>query len=147
MTRKSLTDYPTQFEFVVHWGDMDAANHVNNLVYMKWTESARIHYFEKIGIDISFRSAEAGPILGWQDCKYIFPMTFPDTAVIGVKTTEILSDKFIMECAVFSKSYNRIAAISTQSIVPYSYTDSRKVDIPKHWIENIEQLDHLKSSA
>lgn len=142
MARKSISDYKTTFEFEVHWGDMDAANHVNNLIYLKWTETARILYFEKVGIDISFRSADAGPILGWQDCKYIFPITFPDTAIIGVKTTEILEDKFMMECAVFSKKHNRIAAISSQSIVPYDYLKFKKIAIPQHWIENIERLDN-----
>lgn len=145
MARKAITDYSTTFEFDVHWGDMDAANHVNNLVYLKWTESARILYFEKIGVDISFRSAAAGPILGWQDCKYIFPMTFPDTAIIAVKTAEILSDKFIMECAIFSKRHNRIAAISSQAIIPYNYQDFKKVDIPKTWIENIKSIDKMTS--
>jgi len=143
MSRKSLSDYTTTMEFTVHWGDMDAANHVNNLVYMKWTETARILYFEKVGINTSFRSGDAGPILGWQECKYIFPMTFPDTAIIGIKTTEILQDKFMMECSVFSKKHNRIAAISSQSIVPYSYQKSKKVAIPEIWIDNIKVLDNL----
>jgi len=143
MARITLSDYSTIYEFEVLWGDLDAANHVNNLTYMKWTESARILYFNKIGIDTSFRSDEAGPILGWQDCKYIFPMIFPDKAIVGVKTTEILNDKFIMQCGVFSKTHNRIAAISSQSIVPYSYTTSKKADIPTHWIENIKRIDNV----
>ena len=143
MTRKTIEDYNTTYEFAVHWGDMDAANHVNNLVYIKWTETARILYFEKIGMDTSFRSADAGPILGWQDCKYIFPMTFPDTAMIGIKTKEILPDKFIVECAIFSKTHNRIAAISSQAVVPYNYKNSKKVEMPQFWIDNILSLIHI----
>jgi len=143
MARKTIADYNTLFEFTVHWSDMDAANHVNNLVYIKWTETARVLYFEKIGMDISFRSAAAGPILGWQECKYIFPMTFPDTAIIGIKTKDILIDKFIIECAVFSKRHDRIAAISSQSIVPYNYKESKKVELPQSWIDNIKQIDSV----
>jgi len=141
--QEALKQFPITIEIPVQWGDMDAARHVNNLFYLRWGESARITYFEKMDLPTSFSGK--GPILGWQDCKYIFPMTFPDTAIIGVKTTEILDDKFIMECAVFSKRHNRIAAISSQSIVPYNYLEFKKIAIPNSWIENIERLDNVSA--
>ena len=33
---QSLTDYPTIITQAVQWGDMDAANHVNNTVYLRY---------------------------------------------------------------------------------------------------------------
>lgn len=121
---------------------MDAANHVNNLVYMRWMESARIAYFEKMNMDITFKSGEsAGPILGWQDCKYIYPLTYPDSAIVGIRTIEILSDRFKMEAAVFSESHNRLAALSRQIIIPYNYKSLQKVELPVSWIQHIEALE------
>lgn len=121
---------------------MDAANHVNNLVYMRYMESARIAYFEQIKMDTTFTSGEsAGPILGWQDCKYIYPLTYPDTAIVGIRTIEILSDRFKMESAVFSETHNRIAALSRQIIIPYNYKSLQKMELPKSWIQNIEALE------
>ena len=94
-----------------------------------------------MGMDISFAAGEAGPILGWQDCKYIFPMTYPDTAIIGIRTIEI-NDKFLrMESAVFSEKYQRIAAISQQKIVPYSYKDLKRIDMPESWRKGIEKVE------
>ena len=98
----ALKKYKMVVRYDVHWSDMDAAQHVNNLVYLRWAESARISYFEQLKLDISFQAGQTGPILGWQECKYIFPMTFPDTAIVGIRTVEILGDRFIMECAVSS---------------------------------------------
>ena len=40
-------DYKFRTKYFVHWGDMDAAQHVNNLAYLRWAESARIELFEK----------------------------------------------------------------------------------------------------
>ena len=51
-------------EFKVHWGDMDAAQHVNNLVYLKWSESGRIDYFKALCVSTEFGASEKGPILG-----------------------------------------------------------------------------------
>jgi acyl-ACP thioesterase len=36
---------PCYFDFEVQWGEMDALQHVNNVVYVRWGETARIDYF------------------------------------------------------------------------------------------------------
>ena len=92
-------------------------------------------------MDISFQPGSVGAILGWQDCKYIFPMTFPDTAIVGVRVIEVLTDRFTVETAIFSEKHQRIAAISKQSIVPYCYTNLKKVAMPISWIEKIRALE------
>lgn len=139
MSKLSLDDYRVQYKLPVQWGEMDAARHVNNLVYLRWSESARIHYFEQMKMDTSFAN-EAGPILAWQDCKYIFPMTFPDNAIIGVRTIEVLADRFQMQCAIFSERHNRLAALSHQTIMAYDYIKLRKVALPKSWTKAITRL-------
>jgi acyl-CoA thioester hydrolase len=37
-----LGRYPVSLELPVLWGDMDALGHVNNAVYARWLEQARI---------------------------------------------------------------------------------------------------------
>lgn len=132
-----------QFQIVekypVHWGNMDAARHVNNLVYLRWTESSRIRFFEETHIDANFSSNTIGPILGWQDCKYIRPMTYPDTAIVGTRTHEILEDRFVLESIVFSSKLNQVAAISKQTIVPYDYKNLCKAALPNAWVKEIQK--------
>ena len=139
----SIDQYKVIEKYQVHWGDMDSAQHVNNLVYLRWAESSRIRYFEKLKLDIAFQPGAVGPILGWQDCKYIFPMTYPDVAIVGVRTIEILEDRLIMESAVFSERHQRIACISKQQIIPYSYGKLRKVELPEAWVAAIKDLENL----
>ncbi|MEO1261286.1 MAG: acyl-CoA thioesterase [Bacteroidota bacterium] len=130
---KKLADYPIQQKYQVHWGDMDAAQHVNNLVYLKWSESVRIYFFDQLfGGAYDFNEG-IGPILAWQDCKYIFPITFPDNAIVGVKTVEILPDRFIIETATFSEKNNRIAAFGQQTIMAYHYGKLKKAELPSSW--------------
>jgi len=132
--KEQLKDYSTVVEIPVAWGEMDAALHVSNLIYLRYSETARIVFFEKAGISTNFAGDEAGVILGWQDCKYIFPMTYPDTAVVGMKVHEVKSDRLVMECAIFSKKHQRIAAISKQEIIPYNYSTLKKVPMPEKWL-------------
>ncbi len=130
---------PVYFKTPVLWGHMDAAQHVNNLVYLKWTETARVIYFEKMKLDISFGGA-LGAILGWQDAKYIFPVNYPDEVLITAIVTELRTDRFVMECRVYSKKHQRLALISKQEIIPFNYVDQKKIALPQQWIDQINIL-------
>ena len=134
-------DFPHLYDFPVHWGDMDSAKHVNNLVYLRWAETVRVHYFEAIGVNTSFgpEGGGTGAILAWQDCKYTFPMTYPDTARVGARTIEVLEDRFIIQTAIFSTRHQRLAAVTQQTIVPYDYGALRKVALPEDWRAGIHR--------
>ena len=132
--------------FPVHWGDMDAARHVNNTVYLTWTESCRLTYLRAMGVSTSFSGPEAGPILSYVDCKYIFPMTYPDTAIVGMRTLELRADRVIMQSAVFSEVHDRIAALSEQHLVTYDYGALRKVPLPEQWRRAIAKIEGWESS-
>jgi acyl-CoA thioesterase FadM len=45
-----MEGYPVVIEVPVAWGEMDAFGHLNNIVYFRYFESARIAYFHKIGL-------------------------------------------------------------------------------------------------
>lgn len=139
--RVTIKDYRVRAEFKTHWGDEDAARHINNLVYLRWAETARVQYFEAMGMDIAFSGDGTGAILAWQDCKYIFPMNHPDEALVGVRCVEILADRFVLETGIFSKRNNRIVAITRQHIVPYNYANLRKALLPEDWQKGIRMID------
>jgi acyl-CoA thioester hydrolase len=136
--RLELSDFNFLDKYQVHWIDMDVANHVNNLVYLKWTETLRMKFFEEIKMDTSFSKGSIGPILGAQTCKYIFPMRYPDTAIVGLKIQSISIDRFVILSAVFSEKHDRIATYSTHEAIPYDYGKLTKVDMPNSWNESLK---------
>ena len=131
-----IQQFPIRIDIPVQWGDMDAANHVNNLNYLRWTESSRIEFFRKFDIGVACQKGIA-PILAWQDCKYIFPLTFPDTAIIVSGVNEIGQDHFILESRVYSAVHERIAVISMQKMVAYDYQLLKKIELPQVWVDGL----------
>ncbi len=138
----ALSNFNIRIEIPVLWGDMDAARHVNNTVYLKWAETGRLAYFHAIN-EGETEFNDISIILAWQDCKYIFPMTFPDTALLGIKAVEIKEDRIFLETHIFSQNHQRLAAISKQSLMAYDYKALQKAAMPAKWIENIRKLDML----
>jgi acyl-CoA thioester hydrolase len=133
-----LLEFPNHISIPVQWGDMDAAQHVNNTVYLRWAETGRIHFFHAIATDFNLVGDEEGVILGYQDCKYILPVTYPDTIWIGVKVGEIKQDRFNLLVHIYSEKHQRLAAISNQTIVCYNYKTLRKIDVPAKLLAALE---------
>ena len=131
MTENTSDSYIT-LELPVQWGDMDAAQHVNNTVYLRWMESARIEMFKKMH-EGDFQFKRIVPILAWQDCKYIFPVTYPDTVVITLDILELMEDRVLCEGKIYSKNHDRLAAISKTLLMAYDIEELKKHTFPQAW--------------
>jgi len=59
----------------VRWGDMDAMGHVNNTVYFRYIETARIAWLEQVGALPD--PAGTGPVLVNAACSFIKQLTYP----------------------------------------------------------------------
>lgn len=60
----------------VRWGDMDAFGHVNNTVYFRYMEQARIEWFASI-CDVD-STLDTGPVLINTQCSFFIPLKYPD---------------------------------------------------------------------
>ena len=67
-------------------------------------------------------------------------MTYPDTAEVGFRASEVKSDRILFEARIYSKKHNRLVAIANNVIMPYSIKSKSKTNIPMEWIDAIEEL-------
>ncbi len=125
----------------VAWGDMDAFQHVNNVVYFRYFETARIDYGAKIGITDKMESEGMGPILAWTDCKYIRPVTFPDVLHVGVRVSKLEGSDMWMEYMVVSEKQNRVVATGNSRTVYYDYRNAVRADYPAELLEKVEEVE------
>ena len=81
MKNENLEEFAQRFEVVIElpvvWGEMDSMQHVNHTVYLKWMESARFSYFEKIDMQEQMKQTGIGNILKSIECRYRVPLTHP----------------------------------------------------------------------
>jgi acyl-CoA thioester hydrolase len=136
-----LRDYAVQVVLPVEWGDMDAFRHVNNTVFFRYFESARIAYLQQIGFRDEGEHEGTGPILASTHCRFKAPLTYPDVVRVGARTTEVGSDRFIMEYRVVSEKLERVAADGGGVVVAYNYLEERKAEIPQRVRKEIERIE------
>ncbi|PWK51853.1 acyl-CoA thioesterase [Pleionea mediterranea] len=121
--------YPVIIELPIHWGDMDAFQHVNNVMYFRYFESARIAYMAETKIMDEMKSKQIGPILASTECRYRRPVTYPDTLKIGCRTVEMGEQDFIQEYAIFSESQQTITTYGKARIVMVDYKTQQKTAV------------------
>lgn len=127
----------------VRWGEMDAAQIVNNATYFKWFETARIHYLEQLSKSAHVLDNDFIPVVGWADCKYIFPVTYPDQIMIGIKIIEVAEDRFFQTCHMVSQQHERLVAIANARIVGFDVRTKQKANLPDSWLQHIKQFEGL----
>lgn len=141
--KELLAKCPVVIEIPVAWGEMDAFQHVNNIVYFRYFESARIAYFERVDYIGLMEQTGIGPILGSVQCKFKIPLTYPDTVFVGARVTKLETDRLTMEYYVVSHKAGKLAAQGEGVIVSFNYRENNKVPLPDILIERIRALEGL----
>jgi acyl-CoA thioester hydrolase len=64
----------------IRWGDMDAMRHVNNTVYFRYMEQARISWID--GMRAALAAEGLGTVIASTSCTYRKPLTYPGTVEV-----------------------------------------------------------------
>jgi acyl-CoA thioester hydrolase len=140
-----IKDFPITTKIKVEWRDMDAAGHVHNVKYLGYVESGRVAYFEALDFEVVPKIG-VGFVVATIDCKYIFPVTYPDNIVLANRAVDYGEHHITLETHLFSEKYNRIVAISNQKLVFYDFENTCKMKMPDGFLEKMEVLENKKVS-
>ena len=136
-----LADFPVVISIPVRWGDLDAFQHVNNTVIVRFFESARIALFERVGIPgRRGRPGGVGPIVHSVAARFRAPIGYPDTVRVGARVTDVDADRFATEYRLVSERSRRVAASGDDVVVSYDYGAGRKAALPESWRRGLDGL-------
>lgn len=130
-THAELDNWPVVVEMPVQWGELDAYGHVNNTVFFRWFESARIAFLDRCGLLETMDRDRIGAILHSTSCRFRRPVFFPDTVLVGGIAAAVGQDRFTMRYRVVSLHQDAVAADGEGVIVSYDYTKRDKVMLPE----------------
>lgn len=132
-----LAEFGVIYEQKVAWGDMDAFQHVNNVRYYDYAQSARVHYLEQVELfdENSFT------VIASSSCQYLKAVTFPDTLHIGIRAKKIGNTSLINEYVYYSTAQNAVVATAETVLVFMDTTGTSKRAITDNEREKLLALD------
>ncbi|ASJ98453.1 acyl-CoA thioesterase [Shewanella marisflavi] len=125
-----VSQFPFHTRISVAWGEMDALQHVNNVVYFRYFETARIDFFNQLfPLDKLYKSG-MGPVISDNQARYKRPVTYPDTLLVGVSISDIHNDRFTMHYQVFSEQQQAITTTGSSVAVMFDFHKQAKAELP-----------------
>jgi acyl-CoA thioester hydrolase len=141
MPHELLAGFPVVVEQAVVWGEMDSYRHVNNTVYFRYFENARLEYFRRLDWQALEKETGVGPILAATQARFRRALSYPDTIWIGAKIAQVLDDRVVIQHRIVSQKLNALATEGEGTIVTFHYERGEKVPVPAELRRRIAQLE------
>ena len=136
-----LAGFPVIVEQNVVWGEMDAYEHVNNVVYFRYFENARLEYIRRLDWFALEKETGVGPILAATQARFRRPLTYPDIILIGARLLNLEADRFHLEHKIVSRAQNEVVTEGQGTIVTFHYARGTKVPVPEELKRRILALE------
>lgn len=115
----------------IRWGDMDALGHVNNTVYFRYMEQARIEWFNEIGCLPD--SQDEGPVIVNAHCTFIRQLRYPGE--IEIRTFVGPSGRSSFETYVEIRRVDELTTLAAEGgakIVWVDFQKEKSVPLPAY---------------
>jgi acyl-CoA thioester hydrolase len=75
----------------IRWGDMDAAGHVNNAIYFRYMEQARVSWYESMDLNENGAAVApgSGPVVINTSCTFLRALRYPGDVEVRVFLGEL----------------------------------------------------------
>jgi acyl-CoA thioester hydrolase len=120
----------THLALRIDWSELDVFGHVNNVMFMKYVQAARLHYVEEIGLMELYRSAHIGFMVAETNCRFKKPLHFPGRVHLLTRKLSAANTSFVLEHHI-TDEHQQTVAIATDVLVVYDFTRHEKCLIPE----------------
>ena len=114
----------------VKWGELDMLGHLNNVVFIRYFESSRIHVMMQSGIWDLFAKQGLSVVLAKIDCNFLAPVHFPDKIQAQCALVSVGNSSIVVEHQLISKKTNQLVAHGQGVMVCFDFKKQTSAQIP-----------------
>lgn len=129
--------YTYYHPIVVRFADLDTQGHVNNAMYLTYVESARLGYYEQVGIWRREDGVNTGMVVAHIDIDYRAPIFFGQEIQIGLRLAHLGQKSFTLEFLIETVQGRVPLASGTSVMVAFDSKSETSIPIPPDWRKSI----------
>jgi len=114
----------------VQWGDQDALGHVNNVMFIRYFESARIHMMIGSSLWQQYEQSGFTAVLAKIECNFMRSVFYPDTLIAQCGLISIGNSSLVVEHQLISKASGNLVANGQGVMVFVDPKAQKSVRIP-----------------
>ena len=122
----------------VRFGDLDAMRHLNNVVFLRYFETARIGYIRELMPEHDPAHPEGGFGLIFAECHIVYrsPGQFDEEVHVDLRVADVRRSSFKVEFRM--RAGERLLADGSGTLVGYEYAHGRAAPLPDAVRERLE---------
>lgn len=124
----------------IDWSELDFFGHVNNVQFFKFIQSARVNYWELIGLYKMLTEEKIGPLLASAECRFKIPLYYPGNIRILTRLEFIKNTSFGLEYRLLNDAGETVAE-AHDVMVLWDFNQNVKCQIPEKLREAIGKLE------
>lgn len=114
----------------IRWGEMDAYGHINNAMYLRYMEEARIRLLFKMGYKLDGRGQ--GPVVVNVSSTFMAPVEYPDRLTIDCFLSDAGRSSCISRYKIHSEQNNQQCVCEGSAKIVWFDTESGKsIELPQ----------------
>jgi len=134
-----LEDFPLISRFSVPFADVDMMRHVNNVAYIRWTETMRSEYFAQV-MQVPI-NGDHGMIQATINFTYERQLVYREQIAIGCKIPRIGNKSFDFYYEIWSETHGQRAAHGITTMVAFDFESNRTIAVPRAWRDAIAEYE------
>jgi acyl-CoA thioester hydrolase len=135
--------FPVTLSLRIDWSEMDLFGHINNVMIMKYVQSARVNYWEQIGLANYLGIHNQGPMLASTNCVFKKPLHYPGSLTIHSRMEFIKNTSFGIHHQLLDTSGD-LAAEAHDVMVMFDFSKNEKISFPQELKLATEKLENKK---
>lgn len=123
-------NFAVQIKLRIDWSEMDLFGHINNVMFAKYIQSARVYCCELLGIMKMLTEERIGFMLASSAIQYKKPLFYPGEITIETKIDFTKTTSFGLIHFVYNEK-KEVAAEANDVLVIFDFNTNKKIDIPQ----------------
>lgn len=130
----------------VRYRDLDPQGHVNNTVYLTYLESARIGYYQQVGIYTPDTSLLTGMVVVRNEIDYLAPIQLGMALRVGLRVAHLGTKSITFDFQMESESDGTPITRGKSVMVSYDNAAEQGIPIPQEWRGKIIHYEKSKGN-
>jgi len=142
-----MTTFSYYHPITVRYGDLDPQGHVNNAVYLTYLESARLGYYQQVGIYHPDSRIMTGMVVVHNEIDYLAPIRFGQAVQVGLRVEKIGTKSISFAFQIEEVNDGTPFARGKSVMVAFDNVTEQGIPIPDDWREQIIQFEEKRKQA
>lgn len=135
--------YKVKISLRIDWADLDLFGHVNNVMFFKYIQSARVNYCETIGLTSLTHPSQHSFMVASSQCQFKKPLLYPGNITVHTRVDWIKNTSFQLSYQIFNPQQILVAE-ATDVLVVFDHNKKTKVIIDPELRAKMESLEGHK---